>query len=418
MKMPSPSGASGALLVIGLAALALPADAAPAAGGIERVAWLQGCWESASPERTVEERWMPPRGGSMVGVGRTLRGRDLAEYELVVLREDGDRLAYEAHPSGQPAATFASEAVSEGSVVFQNPGHDFPKRIGYERVSPDQLLAWIDGGADSERPRIEFAYKRVPCEAAATARAESGARSIQQALLAEPNQKTAEVSTEELRKVLVEKSAAVFDARPFMEYATSHIPGARNVAARPGLPMSMYVSDVAEIGRAQKGDKTAPIVLYCNGPFCGKSKRLAEELAAAGFTSVRRYQLGIPVWRALGGVTEIEAAGLGHVLRKDKTAVVIDARESAESARAPFPRARSLPRSRVLEGKDVGEVRKAKDDGRLPMEDHNTRLIVVGADAASARYVAEALAREAFHNVSYFPGGVEDAKKVLQDAVR
>jgi len=382
------------------------------------VAWLQGCWESASPERTVEERWMPPRGGTMVGVGRTMRGRDLAEYELVVLREDGGRLAYEAHPSGQAAATFMSEAMSEGSVVFQNPAHDFPKRVGYERGSPDQLLAWIDGGADSERPRIEFAYTRVPCEAAAGARAEPGAPSIQQALLAEPNPKTAEVSTEELRRILAEKSAAVFDARPFMEYATSHIPGARNVAARPGLAPSMYVSDVAEIGRAQNGDKAAPIVLYCNGPFCGKSKRLAEELAAAGFTSVRRYQLGIPVWRALGGVTEIEAPGLRRVLREDKTAVVIDARERAASTRAPFPGARNIPRSLVLEGKDTGEVRKAKDDGRLPMEDHNTRLIVVGADAASARHVAEALAREAFHNVSYFAGGVGDARKALGIAVR
>jgi hypothetical protein len=51
-------------------------------------------------------------------------------------------------------------------------------------------------------------------------------------------------------------------------------------------------------------------VLYCNGPFCGKSKRLSEELITAGYTNVRRYQLGIPVWRALFGVTEIEFAGL------------------------------------------------------------------------------------------------------------
>jgi rhodanese-related sulfurtransferase len=229
-------------------------------------------------------------------------------------------------------------------------------------------------------------------------------------VLAEPAQKTAEVSTEELRRILAERSATVFDARPFLEYAVSHIPGARNVAARPGLAMSMYVSDVAEIGRAQGGDKAAPLVLYCNGPFCGKSKRLADELLAAGFTSVRRYQLGIPVWRALGGVTEIEPAGFWHVRMKDKTAVFIDAREPAEALRSPLAGARSIPRSLVLEGKDVGEVKRAKDDGRLPMEDHNTRLIVVGGDVAAARHVAEALAREAFHNVSYLAVTLEQAR--------
>jgi rhodanese-related sulfurtransferase len=56
----------------------------------------------------------------------------------------------------------------------------------------------------------------------------------------------------------------------------------------------------------------------------------------------------------------------------------------------------------VKPGKDVGEVKAAKDDGRLPMEDHNTRLIVVGRDGMQAQAVAEAIAREAFHNVAYF----------------
>jgi rhodanese-related sulfurtransferase len=303
--------------------------------------------------------------------------------------------------------------VSEGAVVFVNPGHDFPKRVGYERGGEDQLLAWIDGGAESERPRIEFPYKRVACEAQGGARTQA-ASPIAQASMAERGQRTAEVSTEELRTILAEKSAVVFDARPFLEYAMSHIPGARNVAAKPGVAMSMYVSDVAEIGRAVGGDKASPLVLYCNGPFCGKSKRLADELLASGFTSVRRYQLGIPVWRALGGVTEIEGAGLRRILAEDKTAVLIDARERDAAARAPLAGARSLPRSLVLEGKDVGEVKRAKDDGRLPMEDHNTRLIVVGGEAAAARHVAEALAREAFHNVSYFPGTADEARKALR----
>lgn len=35
--------------------------------GIERVAWLEGCWEMVSPQRTIEEQWMAPRGGSCSG---------------------------------------------------------------------------------------------------------------------------------------------------------------------------------------------------------------------------------------------------------------------------------------------------------------------------------------------------------------
>jgi hypothetical protein len=132
--------------------------------GIARLAWLQGCWELATPQQTVEEQWMAPRGGSMLGMSRTLRGGALTEYELVVLREQDGQLAYLAHPSGQPLATFLSRSVGGTSVVFENLTHDFPQRIGYERTG-DALLAWIEGTRNGQPRRIEFPYRRAACAA-------------------------------------------------------------------------------------------------------------------------------------------------------------------------------------------------------------------------------------------------------------
>ena len=238
----------------------------------------------------------------------------------------------------------------------------------------------------------------------AASAAHAQAPRIDQATLEEPNQKTREVSTAELKRSLANTTAVVLDARPYREFAMSHVPGAQNVAPKPGIAISMYVSDVKEVERLVDGDKSKPLILYCNGPFCGKSKRLSEELLAAGFTNVRRYQLGIPVWRALGGLTEIELEGVQQVFQSDRTAVFLDARSAEEFRAGTLPGARNIPQSAVEPGKDVGEVRKAKDDGRLPMEDHNTRIIVFGRDAVQARGLAEAIAREAFHNVAYFPG--------------
>lgn len=244
----------------------------------------------------------------------------------------------------------------------------------------------------------------------------SGAQpsSIQYATLMEADQKTSEVSTAELRRILAEGGATVFDARPFKEYAISHIPGAVNVSAKPGVSISLYVSDVAEIGRLLKGNKAAPIVLYCNGPHCGKSKRLAAELLEAGYTDVRRYQLGIPVWRALGGVTRIGPEGAVYVRGNDLTAVFIDARDPKQFKAGSITGARNLPQSGLQPGKDVGEVKAAKDDGRLPMEDHNTRIVVFGNSAGEARAVAEAIAREAFHNVSFFAGTIDELRAGLR----
>jgi rhodanese-related sulfurtransferase len=239
--------------------------------------------------------------------------------------------------------------------------------------------------------------------------------SIFAASLVETKGSTRNLSTDEMEKVIASGQAVVLDTRPRLEWAISHIPTALNVAPKPGTSMSLYVSDVAEIGRLVAGDRRKPLVLYCNGPFCGKSKRLADELLAAGHTDVSRYQLGAPVWRALGKVMVIEPEGVRYVLAGDRTAVWIDAREAADFSAGSVAGARNIARSLVLPGKDVGEVKAAKDDGRLPMNDHNTRIIVFGANPEQARYVAEAIAREAFHNVTFFDGTYQDFVRATRD---
>jgi hypothetical protein len=133
---------------------------------IDGVAWLQGCWLADSPQRTIEEHWMAPRGGVMLGMGRTVRGDAMAEYELVVLRQRGGQLVYQAHPSGQPSAEFPLRELTDTSVLFENLQHDFPQRVGYRRDGSGLLLAWIEGTSKGQLRRIEFAYRRVACPGA------------------------------------------------------------------------------------------------------------------------------------------------------------------------------------------------------------------------------------------------------------
>ena len=237
---------------------------------------------------------------------------------------------------------------------------------------------------------------------------------IYTATLGENAAKTPEISTEELRYILVEKSAMVFDVRPAMEFAISHIPGAVNVAQKPGTSKALYVSDVAEISRLLGNDKTKPVVLYCNGPFCGKSKRVSEDLLEAGLKNVRRYQLGIPMWRALGGVTQIEPEGARYVMQNDHTAVWLDTRTAQDMAKAPLPGAKRVGVEVAKGGKDNAAMQQAKNDGTLPIEDHNTRIIVFGDDPQSVRTVAEAIAKEAFHNVAFFGGDAADLARAVK----
>ena len=240
------------------------------------------------------------------------------------------------------------------------------------------------------------------------------AQTVFNTTLGEADQKTAEVSTQELKHIIQSGNAVLLDARPPMEYAISHIPGALNVAPQPGRPAHLYLSDVAEVGRLLGGAKDKALVLYCNGPFCGKTKRLGAELLKAGYTNVRRYQLGAPSWRALSSeAMRTELAALRYMGR-DKTAVWIDAREPAEFKTGTVTGARNIAASGLRPGKDQGVMKEAKDDGRLPMEDHNTRIIVFGANAGEARAVADAIASEAFHNVTFVAEPIEQVHGALQ----
>jgi rhodanese-related sulfurtransferase len=121
-----------------------------------------------------------------------------------------------------------------------------------------------------------------------TSKEESSSHLVRHAVFARPGSGAPEVSTNELEQILQDRSAVVLDTRPHREWSVSHIPTALNVAPKPGTPMALYTSDVAEVGRLVDGDKSQPLVLYCNGPYCGKSKRVAGALLEEGYTNVRR----------------------------------------------------------------------------------------------------------------------------------
>jgi rhodanese-related sulfurtransferase len=215
---------------------------------------------------------------------------------------------------------------------------------------------------------------------------------IADATLGEANPITPEISTTELKRILAEGKVPVLDVRSAQEYAIAHIPGSVN----------HYEKELEQITRSYP-DRDSPLVLYCNGPYCGKSKRLSEELRKQGYTNIRRYQLGLPVWRALGNTVQTDLAGVRYVLAGDNTAVWVDARSAEAFGKGSLPRAVHIAK---------GEAEAANDDGRLPKKDKGARVIVFADSRGDARAVAEEIAHKAYWNSSYFGGRFSDLRAV------
>lgn len=230
---------------------------------------------------------------------------------------------------------------------------------------------------------------------------------IKKATLAETASDFPQVSTDELKNAMKD-GVLILDNRPYKEWVISHIPNSIVVAPKPGVSKALYTSDVEEVKRIVNNDKEKPIILYCDGIHCGKSKRVGKDLLKEGFTNVKRYQLGIPLWRALGNVTECEIDGIKYIYQNDMTASFIDSRKTEEFSKGSLSKAKNIAFDKVEDGKDVGEIFKAKEDGRLPVDDRNTRIVVFGDNLQESTRVAEGLAKEAFHNVCFYDGNVKD----------
>lgn len=126
-----------------------------------QLAWLAGCWQITRGDQVIDEQWMAPRGGVMLGMSRTVRAGRTMAIEFVTLRTVEGRIVYEATPSGQTPAASPATAVSASRAVFENPAHDYPRRIVYERQGENNLLASIDDGSGGKR--VEYPFRRVAC---------------------------------------------------------------------------------------------------------------------------------------------------------------------------------------------------------------------------------------------------------------
>jgi len=160
-----------ALLLAGIAAHSLSGLAGPqlqAADGLSddigQLAWLAGCWEREGPERHTIEQWTAPRGGMMLGLNQTTaRGRTIAWEYLRIASVDG-RLVLTALPSGQAEGSFDAIELTDSSIVFSDPGHDFPQTVSYRRQPDGSLLGRIEGTEDGRTRSVDFPFVPVPCD--------------------------------------------------------------------------------------------------------------------------------------------------------------------------------------------------------------------------------------------------------------
>jgi hypothetical protein len=155
-----------ALVGLALAAAALSAARAQdAEQPLARLAFMAGCWRGdGGVDKVIEEQWTAADSDVMLAMTRYVDendGHTLGwEFSRVVADSSGITL-YPA-PLGRQQGTFRMTRSTADEVRFEDPAHDFPKRIIYRRGDDRTLIVWLDGGEGAHEAR-ELRLDRVPC---------------------------------------------------------------------------------------------------------------------------------------------------------------------------------------------------------------------------------------------------------------
>jgi hypothetical protein len=121
---------------------------------------MAGDWQMTDGDAVVEEHWIAPKGGLMLGLGRTVKDGKAVDFEFMRIEQQGDTLVYLASPGGKSATPFQLAAIDAAGVVFES-ALEFPRRVSYRKNADGTLTARIEGTRNGRPASKEWAWRRM-----------------------------------------------------------------------------------------------------------------------------------------------------------------------------------------------------------------------------------------------------------------
>ncbi len=127
---------------------------------LEKANWFLGKWEYITPFKSFTEEWKKENDSLFLSECFLVKEKDTIYAETIRLEQIKNELFYIITITNQnynKPVTFKLTSSTSDYLVFENPTHDFPKKITYKLVNKDSLYAEISGVDKSEG----FPFKRT-----------------------------------------------------------------------------------------------------------------------------------------------------------------------------------------------------------------------------------------------------------------
>ena len=75
------------------------------------LSWLAGGWQGTVGEAQIEEHWIQPAGGTMLGLSRTVAGGRTVAFEFLRIEGRADGPVYVAQRQGRPPVSSGDATI-------------------------------------------------------------------------------------------------------------------------------------------------------------------------------------------------------------------------------------------------------------------------------------------------------------------
>lgn len=129
---------------------------------IEKLSWVLDRWISSDGESTSYEHWVKVDNNHFKGGSETIKNGDTVFAEILDIKTIDGSVYYIADVPHNPAPVkFKLTFLTDNEAVFENPEHDFPKKISYKQVEGN-LHASIEGpGKNGVWKKVDFKMTKM-----------------------------------------------------------------------------------------------------------------------------------------------------------------------------------------------------------------------------------------------------------------
>ncbi|MCG7550521.1 DUF6265 family protein [Pseudoalteromonas sp. Of7M-16] len=115
---------------------------------VKSLSWLVGNWYSQSSKLKIRESWKQISGKTFEGTGSTYsieKGKTVSSETLRLVEMSGEVFYVAKVASNDLPVAFKLTSCSEKTAVFENPQHDFPKKLSYQLTKDNYITVLVSG---------------------------------------------------------------------------------------------------------------------------------------------------------------------------------------------------------------------------------------------------------------------------------